>query len=155
MPRRPDEPSPWWPEDVSAPNRDPHTPPVPARYQGLEPPAGRDHDEHGWWLGVPTKVWVSLVLGYKGPWVTAILTLPLSGLPLPSWTGLILSLLTQVAGLVLGVKGLTEVRPSNGLGKTVAITAIAFNGWRLVFIALAYSRTPSIVPLGFGSTLGA
>jgi ribosomal protein L40E len=72
-PRRPDEPPPWWSEDVLQPSRGPGSPDtVPARYRRMELAAGR-----GGSLGVPSKVWASIILGFGWGFVAGIVAGPL------------------------------------------------------------------------------
>ncbi len=123
VPRGPDEPPPRLSGDLWEPNRVPRTPDgVPAPYKGLEPDAAREGS-----LGIPSKVWVSLILGLA--WgVVGGMTAAL----LPVGVGLIFRALGYVAGLILGNMGRAEVKASDRLGQILAIIAIIFNAIGLV-----------------------
>jgi hypothetical protein len=126
-PRRPEEPSPGRLGDVWGPDGLlPTSEPVPAPFKRLEP-AGA--------LGIPSKVWVSLILafvwGFAGGMIAG-LTSPL----LPRGGGLTLHAAGFVAGLILGIWGLAEVGPSDRLGRILAQIAIAVNGFNLAWIVI-------------------
>jgi zinc-ribbon domain len=105
-PRRPDESQPWWSEDVLQPSHGSGPPDVPASYRRMEPSAGRDGS-----LGVPSKVWTSIILGFGWGLVAGIF----AG-PLPLGARLIVLLLGYVVGLIVGNLGRAEVAESDRLG---------------------------------------
>ncbi len=118
VPRRPDEPAPWWSEDALEP-----TGGVPAPNRLLEPPVARQGS-----LGIPSKVWVSLILALvSGP--IGAMTAAL----LPWGVGLVVRALGYLAGLILGTMGRAEVRASDRLGQIVATVAIVWNAIGLLW----------------------
>lgn len=122
LPRRPDEPSSTRLDDVFGPNRVlPTSDRVPAPRRSLEP-AGA--------LGVPSKVWASLVLAWG--WGVVQVTL------LPWGAGPILGAVGYIAGLILGIMGRTEVKVSDRLGRILAMIAIGSNAIQLVWAVLGY-----------------
>lgn len=125
--RRPDEPSPWQLGDVSGPDGVlPTSDRVPAPFKRLEPPGG---------LGIPAKVWMSLILAFAWGMIAG-LTSPL----LPWGAGLILQAVGYIAGLILGIWGHAEVRASDRLGRILADIAIAANGFNLAWIVIGAIR---------------
>lgn len=128
VPRRPDEPSPWRLDDVFGPNRAlPTSDRVPAPYKPLEP-AGA--------LGVPSKVWVSLILAWG--WGVVPVTL------LPWGAGLILGPAGFVVGLIFGIRGRGEVQASDRLGQILAMLAIIFNAINVAWTVVG------VLGYGFG-----
>lgn len=123
VPRRPDEPSPWRLGDVFGQNRVlPTSDRVPAPYKRLEPEGS---------LGVPSKVWMSLILAFlwgTPAWMIAAL--------LPFAAGLLLRAVGYIAGLILGIWGRAEVGASDRLGKILGNIAIAFNAFNLVWTVI-------------------
>ena len=87
---------------------------VPAPHKPLEGPGS---------LGVPSKVWMSLILAF-GWRVVYVALLPLT------W-GSFLGPLGYVAGLILGISGKGEVQAYDRLGRIVATVAIIFNAINL------------------------
>jgi hypothetical protein len=79
-------------------------------------------------LGIPSKVWMSLILAFG--WRVVHVAL----LPLP-W-GLFLSPLGYVVGLILGISGKGEVQASDRLGRILATVAIMFNAINLAWSVL-------------------
>ena len=128
VPRRPDEPSPWRLGDVFEPDGVlPTSDQVPAPFKRLEP-AGT--------LGIPSKVWVSLILAFVWGFASGMiagLTSPL----LPWGSGLILQAVGHIAGVILGMWGLAEVGPSDRLGRILGRIAIAVNGFNLAWIVIS------------------
>jgi len=126
-PRPPKESSPGrlgnvWGPDGSLPTSDR----VPAPFKRLEP-AGA--------LGIPSKVWVSLILAFV--WGFAAGTIAdLTGAILPRGVGLTLHAAGFITGLILGISGLAEVGSSDRLGRIVARLAIAVNGFNLAWIVM-------------------
>jgi hypothetical protein len=119
VPKRPDEPSPRW-SDVFEPNRSPRTSDrVPAPYKRMEPEGA---------LGVPSKVWASLILAFL--WGTPA---SMMAALLPSAAGLLLRPVGYIAGLILGIRGRAEVDASDRLGQILAIIAIALNAMNLIW----------------------
>jgi hypothetical protein len=132
-PRRPDEPPPWWSEDVLQSSRGPGSPDtVPARYRRMELAAGR-----GGSLGVPSKVWASIILGFGWGFVPGIV----AG-PLPLGARLIVLLLGYVVGLIVGNLGRAEVAESDRLVKILAIVGIGLNAFGLI------TSIFSLIPFG-------
>ena len=136
VPRRPDKPPPRL-SDVWEPNRVPRIPDrVPAPYKGFEPEAAGEGS-----LGIPSKVWESLILawgwGMVGEMTAALL---------PWGVDLIFRALGYIVGLILGNMGRAEVKASDRLGQILAIIAIIFNA-----IGLAWTV---IGVLGHGLSLG-
>lgn len=123
----------WWAPSWS----DERTPDgVPAPYERLE--QGVAHRES---LGVPWKVWVSLILWLGWgmiAWQTAAL------LPWPA--GLIVRPLGYIVGLVLGNMGRVEVEDSDRLGQVLAIIAIALNA--IALVSSFVSMLPALVYRG-------
>lgn len=100
---------------------------VPTPHKSLERPGS---------LGVPSKVWMSVILAFG--WRLVYVAL----LPNITW-GYFLGPLGYVVGLILGISGKGEVQASDRLGRILATVAIGFN-----FINLTWSV------LGIGMTLG-
>jgi hypothetical protein len=79
-------------------------------------------------LGIPSKVWMSLILAF-GWRVVYVALLPLT------W-GLFLSPLGYIVGLILGISGKGEVQASDRLGRILATVAIMFNAINLAWSVL-------------------
>jgi len=88
----------------------------------MEPAAAR-----GGSLGIPSKVWASIMLGFGWGFVAGIF----AG-PLPLGARLIILLLGYAVGLILGNLGRAEVTDSDRLGKILAIVGIGLNAFGLV-----------------------
>jgi hypothetical protein len=126
VPRRPDEPSPRW-SDVFEPNRSLRTSDrVPAPYKRMESEGA---------LGVPSKVWTSLILAFLWGKPSSMLAafLPLAAGPLIGAVG-------YIAGLSLGIRGRAEVDASDRLGQILAIIAIALNAMNLIWTLVGLFR---------------
>ena len=96
---------------------------VPAPFKRLEPSGAS---------GLPSKVWTSLILafGWGFAWGMAA---GLTGPALPLGARLILQAAGYVAGLILGVKGRSEVEPSDRTGRILGTIAIALNAFHLAW----------------------
>jgi hypothetical protein len=138
-PRRADESPPWWPEDVVQRSHDSGFPDnVPASYRRMEPAAARDGS-----LGIPSRVWASIILGFGWGFVAGIL----AG-PLPLGARLIVLPCGYVVGLILGTLGRAEVADSDRLGKILAIVAIGLNAFGLI------TSVYSLIPFGLVRGVG-
>lgn len=84
-------------------------------------------------LGIPSKVWMSLILAFG--WRVAV---SLTLLPLP-WV--LFSPIGYVVGLILGIIGKGEVQASDRLGRTLAMVAIMFNAINLAWSVLGIGLT--------------
>lgn len=87
-------------------------------------------------LGVPSKIWMSLILAF-GWRVVYVGLLPLT------W-GYFLGPLGYLVGLILGISGKGEVQASDRLGRILATVAIGFNfinlAWSVIAIGLTFRR---------------
>jgi hypothetical protein len=92
-------------------------------------------------LGVPSKVWVSLIL-----WLVWGMIAWQMAARLPWPAGLIVLPLGYIVGLVLGNMGRVEVEKSDRLGQVLAIIAIALNAVALV--STVASMLPGLVYRG-------
>jgi hypothetical protein len=95
---------------------------------GVLPTAPHKSVERPGSLGIPSKVWMSLILAF-GWRVVYVALLPLT------W-GLFLGPLGYVVGLILGISGKGEVQASDRLGRILATLAIIFNAINLVWSVL-------------------
>jgi hypothetical protein len=97
---------------------------VPAPHKSLERPGS---------LGVPSKVWMSLILAFG--WRVAYVAL------LPLTWGFFLGPVGYVVGLILGISGKGEVQASDRLGRILATVAIMFNVINLAWSVLGIGLT--------------
>jgi hypothetical protein len=97
---------------------------VPPPHKSLERPGS---------LGIPTKVWMSLILAF-GWRVVYVALLPLT------W-GFFISPLGYAVRLILGVSGKGEVHASDRLGRILATVAIMFNLINLAWSVLGIGPT--------------
>ena len=111
---------------------------VPAPYRRMEPVVGRADS-----LGIPSKVWASIILGFVWGWVAGIF----AG-PLPLGARMIILPLGYVAGLILGNLGRAEVAQSDRLGKILAIVGIALNAFGVI------TSIFSLIPFGLVRAIG-
>jgi len=127
VPGRPDETSLRRLGDVFGPDGVlPTSDQVPTPFQRLEPSGAS---------GIPSKVWMSLVLALV--WGLALGMM--AGLTSPdlAWeTRLMLQAAGYIAGLILGIWGRTEVLPSDRNGQILGNIAIALNGFRLAWTVI-------------------
>jgi ribosomal protein L40E len=138
-PRRPDESQPWWSEDVLQKSRDSGMPDnVPAPYGRMEPATAR-----GGSLGIPSKVWASIILGFGWGFVAGVF----AG-PLPLGARLVMLPLGYVVGLIVGNLGRAEVADSDRLGKILAIVGIGLNAFGLI------TSIFSLIPFGLVRGVG-
>jgi zinc-ribbon domain len=131
---RSDESRLWAPDDHRPqPGRDEGIPEsVPAPYRGLEPAAGQR-------LGVPWKVWASLILALTWGYVASFLVWgwfvaasPASGLPY-----LVLPLAGYTVGLILGNLGRAEVDDSDRVGQILGWGGIGLNALRIFLLVFS------------------
>jgi hypothetical protein len=102
----------------------PTSDPVPSPHKSLERPGS---------LGVPTTVWMSLILAFGWRVVYAAL--------LPLTWGYFLGPLGYCVGLALGITGKGEVQASDRLGRIIATVAIMFNAINLAWSVVAIGLT--------------
>ena len=98
---------------------------VPFPHKSLEPSGS---------LGIPSKVWMSLILAFG--WRVVYVAL----LPLTTW-GSFIGPLGYVVGLILGISGKGEVQASDRLGRILATVAIMFNVINLAWSVLGIGLT--------------
>jgi len=94
---------------------------VPAPFKRLEPSGA---------LGIPSKVWMSLILAFVWGFAWGMIA-GLTSPALPWGTRLILQAVGYIAGLILGIWGRAEVGPSDRTGRNLGNIAIALNAFRL------------------------
>jgi hypothetical protein len=120
----PDHRSPPRLDDVFEPSGDlPTSDRVPAPHKSLERPGSS---------GIPSKVWMSLILAF-GWRVVYVALLPLT------W-GSFLGPLGYAVGLILGISGKGEVQ-ADRLGRILATVAIIFNAINLAWSVLGVGLT--------------
>jgi len=138
-PRRRDESPQWWSEDMVQRSHASGFPDnVPASYRRMESAAARDGS-----LGIPSKVWASIILGFGWGFVAGIL----AG-PLPLGARLIVLPCGYVVGLILGTLGRAEGRGLGRLGKILAIVGIGLNAFGLI------TGIYSLIPFGLVRGVG-
>jgi len=99
---------------------------VPASFKGLEP---------SWASGIPSKVWMSLILALVWGFASGMMA-GLTSPTLPWEAGLILQAAGYVAGLILGIRGRAEAGPSDRLAQILGNIAIGLNGFRLAWTVI-------------------
>ena len=99
---------------------------VPAPFKHLEPSGA---------LGIPPKVWMSLILAFVWGFAWAMIA-GLTSPALPWETRLILQAVGYIAGLILGIWGRAEVGPSDRTGQILGNIAIALNALRLAWTVI-------------------
>jgi hypothetical protein len=128
VPGRPDETSLRRLGDVFGPDGFlPTSDQVPSPFERLEP-SGASR--------IPSKVWMSLILGLV--WGFALRMIAGQTSPsLPSWARFILPAAGYIAGLILGIWGRAESGASDRRGEILGNVAIALNAYRLAWIVIA------------------
>ena len=104
---------------------------VPASFKGLEP---------SWASGIPSKVWMSLILALVWGFSSGMIA-GLTSPTLPWQARLILQAAGYVAGLILGIRGRAEAGPPHPSGQLLGNLATTLNAFRLawtVFGAIQY-----------------
>jgi hypothetical protein len=127
VPARPDETSLRRLGDVFGPDGVlPSSDNVPAPFKHLEPSGA---------LGIPPKVWMSLILAFVWGFAWAMIA-GLTSPALPWRTRVILQAVGYIAGLILGIWGRAEVGPSDRTGQILGNIAIALNALRLAWTVI-------------------
>ena len=85
--------------------------------------------------GIPSKVWMSLILALVWAFASGVIA-GLTSPALPWGTRLILQAAGYIAGLILGIWGRAEVLPSDRLGQILGSIAIGLNGFRLAWTVI-------------------
>ena len=104
---------------------------VPAPFKHLEPSGAS---------GIPSKVWMSLILALVWGFASGMIAM-LASPTLPWEARLILQAAGYVAGLILGIRGRAEAGPSHPTGQLLGSLATTLNAFRLawtVFGAIQY-----------------